>query len=101
MNWMMKFWNHRYQSELATARRRLLGEVIQHQRFARLEATGGVEVEVPVERLRPGDVILVAAGAGGHAGVISPLAFVAVTMPPWPGEHEGYRVTGPWTPTVD
>jgi mannose-6-phosphate isomerase-like protein (cupin superfamily) len=29
-----------------------------------------------------------------------PLAFVAVTMPPWPGEHEAFRVSGPWIPTV-
>ncbi len=30
----------------------------------------------------------------------APLAFVAVTMPPWPGEGEAYVVEGPWTPTV-
>lgn len=29
-----------------------------------------------------------------------PLAAVAVTMPPWPGEDEACVVTGPWTPTV-
>ena len=28
-----------------------------------------------------------------------PLAFVAVTMPPWPGEDEAYRVEGKWQPT--
>jgi mannose-6-phosphate isomerase-like protein (cupin superfamily) len=28
------------------------------------------------------------------------LAFVAVTMPPWPGEEEAFRVAGPWAPTV-
>ena len=28
-----------------------------------------------------------------------PLAFVAVTMPPWPGEDEAYRVEGKWPPT--
>jgi cation transport ATPase len=62
MGWMMKFWNQRYRHQLATARRRLLGEIIQQQRFARLEAAGGVEVDVPVERLSPGDRILVSAG---------------------------------------
>ena len=28
-----------------------------------------------------------------------PLAVVAVTMPPWPGEGEAVSVAGPWTPT--
>jgi mannose-6-phosphate isomerase-like protein (cupin superfamily) len=29
-----------------------------------------------------------------------PLAAVAVTMPPWPGEDEARLVEGPWPPTV-
>lgn len=29
-----------------------------------------------------------------------PLAAVAVTMPPWPGENEAYFVAGKWPPTV-
>jgi mannose-6-phosphate isomerase-like protein (cupin superfamily) len=29
-----------------------------------------------------------------------PLAAVAVTMPPWPGEGEAVLVEGRWTPTV-
>jgi mannose-6-phosphate isomerase-like protein (cupin superfamily) len=29
-----------------------------------------------------------------------PLAAIAVTMPPWPGEGEAYEVPGKWTPTV-
>jgi mannose-6-phosphate isomerase-like protein (cupin superfamily) len=29
-----------------------------------------------------------------------PLGAVAVTMPPWPGEHEATRVSGKWRPTV-
>jgi len=28
------------------------------------------------------------------------LAFVAVTMPPWPGEAEAFPVEGPWPATV-
>ncbi len=28
-----------------------------------------------------------------------PLAAVAVTMPPWPGDTEAETVTGPWQPT--
>jgi len=31
---------------------------------------------------------------------VEPLAAVAVTMPPWPGEGEAIVVTGPWQPTV-
>ena len=29
-----------------------------------------------------------------------PLAALGVTMPPWPGEDEAYRVEGKWEPTV-
>jgi mannose-6-phosphate isomerase-like protein (cupin superfamily) len=29
-----------------------------------------------------------------------PLAAVAVTMPPWPGDHEAEAVPGKWQPTV-
>ncbi len=29
-----------------------------------------------------------------------PLNAVAVTMPPWPGEGEAYKVEGLWTPTT-
>jgi mannose-6-phosphate isomerase-like protein (cupin superfamily) len=30
----------------------------------------------------------------------SPLAFVAITMPPWPGMDEALPAPGPWAPTV-
>jgi mannose-6-phosphate isomerase-like protein (cupin superfamily) len=30
----------------------------------------------------------------------APLAFVAVTMPPWPGADEAFAAAGPWSPTV-
>ena len=30
----------------------------------------------------------------------APLSFVAITMPPWPGEGEAVPVHGPWRPTV-
>jgi mannose-6-phosphate isomerase-like protein (cupin superfamily) len=29
-----------------------------------------------------------------------PLAIVAITMPPWPGEGEAYEVGGKWPPSV-
>ena len=31
----------------------------------------------------------------------TPLAFIAITMPPWPGMEEAYRVEGPWAATVE
>jgi mannose-6-phosphate isomerase-like protein (cupin superfamily) len=30
----------------------------------------------------------------------SPLAFVAITLPPWPGMDEAMPARGPWIPTV-
>ena len=30
----------------------------------------------------------------------SPLCFLAVTMPPWPGTNEAVKVAGPWAPTI-
>ena len=62
MNWMLRFWKQRYRDQLARPRRRLLGDVLQHQRFARLQSASGAEVEVPVDRLSPGDLILASAG---------------------------------------
>jgi mannose-6-phosphate isomerase-like protein (cupin superfamily) len=35
-----------------------------------------------------------------RAAAEAPLAFVAVTMPPWPGEGEAAIVEGKWRPTV-
>jgi mannose-6-phosphate isomerase-like protein (cupin superfamily) len=28
-----------------------------------------------------------------------PLSAIAITMPPWPGEHEAQPTSGPWIPT--
>jgi mannose-6-phosphate isomerase-like protein (cupin superfamily) len=28
------------------------------------------------------------------------LAFICITMPPWPGDHEATHLTGKWEPTV-
>ena len=33
-----------------------------------------------------------------RAAATSPLAAVAITMPPWPGEDEAILVAGPWQP---
>ena len=54
-----------------------------------------------VEPLHPGVCLTIPLGtlfqfrATGDA----PLAAVAVTMPPWPGEGEAVAVAGPWTQT--
>ena len=56
------------------------------------------------------EVVAVAAGVSAtiplgtrfqfRASPEAPLAFVAVTMPPWPGEEEAVFVPGPWEPKV-
>ncbi len=53
--------------------------------------------------IEPGLSVTIPLGAHFQfrSDVSAPLAFVAVTIPPWPGEQEAYRVTGPWAPTVD
>jgi mannose-6-phosphate isomerase-like protein (cupin superfamily) len=38
--------------------------------------------------------------AGGQ-DAIEPLAVVAITMPPWPGEGEAYPIAGKWAAAVD
>ena len=54
-----------------------------------VEVTGGVAVSIPL---------------GTHFQLRNdadePLAAVAVTMPPWPGEDEAYLVEGKWPATV-
>ena len=35
-----------------------------------------------------------------RAAPAEPLSAVAVTIPPWPGEHEAELVSGPWQPTL-
>ena len=58
-----------------------------------------LEQVVPVD---PG--VCISLPAGSHFQVRSlgsePLAAIAVTMPPWPGDGEAYSVPGRWTPTM-
>jgi len=35
-----------------------------------------------------------------RADEAAPLAFLAITMPPWPGMDEAQAIEGPWMPTV-
>jgi mannose-6-phosphate isomerase-like protein (cupin superfamily) len=55
-----------------------------------------------IEPIGPGTALTIPLGTafqfraeGGTA-----LAFVAITMPPWPGMDEALAAQGPWTPTV-
>jgi mannose-6-phosphate isomerase-like protein (cupin superfamily) len=60
---------------------------------------GGAE---RIEALKPGTAVAIPLGTAfqfrAEAG--APLAFVAITMPPWPGSDEALPAAGPWTPTV-
>jgi mannose-6-phosphate isomerase-like protein (cupin superfamily) len=53
-----------------------------------------------IEALKPGTAITIPLGTHFQfrAGDAASLAFVAVTMPPWPGAHEAVAVEGRWTP---
>jgi mannose-6-phosphate isomerase-like protein (cupin superfamily) len=55
-----------------------------------------------IEPLAPGTSLTIPLGTTfqfrAEAG--APLAFVAVTMPPWPGMDEALPAPGPWAPTV-
>jgi P-type E1-E2 ATPase len=77
MGWTYQFWRHRHRAAQLALRRELLPSLTQRPRFARL-CVGGAEVEVPTDRLRPGDRIVVEEGemvpadgwlAGGFAAV--------------------------------
>jgi mannose-6-phosphate isomerase-like protein (cupin superfamily) len=55
-----------------------------------------------VEALAPGVAATIPLGTAFQfrADDAAPLAFVAITMPPWPGMDEAVSVEGRWTPTV-
>ncbi len=54
-----------------------------------VRVTAGVSLTIPL-----------GTGFQFRADADAPLAFVAVTMPPWPGAEEAFAVDGPWPPTV-
>ena len=64
MSWMLKLWQHLYRDELKNTRRELLSHIFQRPSHVRLATPepGNAEVEVLIEDLMPGDVILVSAG---------------------------------------
>src|ERR1700722_4941354 len=55
-----------------------------------------------IDPLGPGTSLTIPLGTAfqfrAEAG--SALAFVAITMPPWPGTDEAVAAQGPWSPTV-
>jgi mannose-6-phosphate isomerase-like protein (cupin superfamily) len=55
-----------------------------------------------IEPLAPGTSLTIPLGTAFQfrAEAEAPLAFVAITMPPWPGMNEAQPVAGPWAPTV-
>ena len=55
-----------------------------------------------LETLKPGVAATIPLGTAFQfrADAEGPLAFVAVTMPPWPGMDEAVSVEGPWVPSV-
>jgi len=55
-----------------------------------------------IEPLAPGTALTIPLGTAFQfrAESDSALAFVAITMPPWPGMEEALPAQGPWTPTV-
>ena len=56
-----------------------------------------------VTELVPGLCLTIPLGTAFQfrAAATSPLAAVAITMPPWPGEDEAILVAGPWQPRLD
>ena len=52
--------------------------------------------------LAPGTAVTIPLGTAFQfrAESDAPLAFLAITMPPWPGMEEAFKVAGPWVPTV-
>ncbi len=55
-----------------------------------------------VTELVPGLCLTIPLGTAFQfrAAATSPLAAVAITMPPWPGEDEAILVAGPWQPRL-
>jgi mannose-6-phosphate isomerase-like protein (cupin superfamily) len=63
------------------------------------EREGG---KATIEPVAPGVSITIPLGTAFQFRSLDqePLTFLAITMPPWPGEKEAYRVEGAWTPNL-
>ena len=62
----------------------------------------GLTVSHRIDPLGPGTSLTIPLGTAFQfrADTDGPLAFVAITMPPWPGMDEAAPAQGPWAPTV-
>jgi mannose-6-phosphate isomerase-like protein (cupin superfamily) len=60
------------------------------------------ENQVSIAQLTPGTCLTIPAGTAFQFRSTGnePLAAVAITMPPWPGDDEAEIVAGEWPPTV-
>jgi cation transport ATPase len=62
MGWMLTFWRRTSHHQILAARRRLLGELLQQPRRVRVVLPQGIDVEIDVENLHEGDIIVVSEG---------------------------------------
>jgi mannose-6-phosphate isomerase-like protein (cupin superfamily) len=71
--------------------------LIGHGQMWRRQGGGARDREHTVE-LQPGTCLSIPAGTHFQFRAVGdvPLAAVAVTMPPWPGQDEAYAVPGVW-----
>ena len=62
-----------------------------------------VGADETIDALAPGVAVTIPLGTAFQfrADEGAALAFLAITMPPWPGMDEAVAASGPWTPTVD
>lgn len=71
-----------------------------------LEGTGEIwrrdETEERVTSLVPGVSIDLPVGTAFQYRNVgdTPLKFICISMPPWPGDHEASLVTGAWAPSI-
>jgi Cu2+-exporting ATPase len=63
MSWCYRFWQQRLRLDLAAGRRELLEELVPRPRSTCVLTPDGGEVRVPVDRLQPGDRVVLEAGA--------------------------------------
>src|SRR5262245_45435095 len=61
MTWLMQHWDRRYHRRFTIAQQQLLGRARRQSRFAWL-VRGDTEVEIPLEQIRVGDILVVRAG---------------------------------------
>ena len=61
MSWFLNFWDQRYHRQLSDVQRRLLADFRRRARFVWI-SRGDVDLEVPIEKVRPGNVVSLQTG---------------------------------------